>query len=169
MMAVYSELLYQLNNWLWLISIVIPILVFFAGRSSQSYLIVATVWCASHFINLKLEPWLWELATSRSDNLIYWFSTWASIDALCIALIVMAHRYVNIKLDFEAFSISVCLAGLAFLQIATYLDGVVWQTKLLQEAYTVGVNTGHVANSVILLFPLITGAKEFINSKRKVV
>lgn len=168
MMAVYSELLYQLNNWLWLISIVIPVLVFFSGSSSQSYLIVAIIWCASQFINLKIEPWLWDFATADPDNIIYWFSTWASVDAICIALVVFAHKYLNIKIDFEAFSISICLAGLAFLQIAVYLDGVVWQTKMIQEAYTIGVNTGNVANCLILLFPLIATTQEYMN-KRKVM
>ncbi|MCF2829778.1 MULTISPECIES: hypothetical protein [Pseudoalteromonas] len=165
MLAGYSELLNQLNSWLWLVSISLPFVVLFMGKGSQSYFIVAAVWCTAQLFNLQFEEKLWAIAT-EPGNLFYWFGSWATIDVLCIALIIFCHKSLKIKIDFEAFSISICLAMLAILQILTYLDGVVWQTYLLGEAYTLGVNTGNLANSLILAVPIVCKAIESFNLKR---
>ena len=166
MLAGYSELLNQLNSWLWLASISLPFIVLFLGKGSQSYFIVAGVWCTSQLFNLQFEERFWAVAT-ESDNLFYWFGSWATIDVACIALIIFCHKSLKIQIDFEAFSISICLAMLAVLQILTYLDGVVWQTYLLREAYTLGVNTGNLANSLILAAPIVCKAIESFNLKKE--
>ncbi|MDK1288511.1 hypothetical protein [Pseudoalteromonas umbrosa] len=164
MFAGYSELLNELNSWLWLATIILPFLVLLTRSGNRSYFVVAAVWCSVQLLNLKIEGFLWE--TSK-NNLIYWFGTWATIDALSIILVLASHKTLKIKLGFEAFSISICIAILALLQIGTYIDGAVLKTYLMKEAYTIGVNTGNLANALILSVPLLSVCLNTFKQRRR--
>ncbi|MCF2910779.1 hypothetical protein L1285_20945 [Pseudoalteromonas sp. DL2-H2.2] len=153
MFSNYSELLNELNTYLWVATVCFPILVFLIGAGSRSYFIGAVVWCVSQFISLKIEGPLWEIA--KKHDIVLWFGTYATIDALCVTLIFLLHNKLKLKVGYEAFSIALCLAFVCFSQIARYTDGVILQTKVLGTFYKVAINTGNLASAVVLSLPLI--------------
>ncbi|MEK0158667.1 hypothetical protein WLQ65_05840 [Pseudoalteromonas piscicida] len=153
MFSNYSELLNELNNYLWITTVCFPIAAILLSQGSRSYFIGATVWCVSQFISFRIEGPLWKLA--KEQDVVYWFGTFATIDAVSITLIFLLHNKLKCKVGYEAFSIALCFAFVCFVQIARYIDGVVLETKLLGEFYKVAINTGNLVSAVILALPLV--------------
>ncbi|MBD1584847.1 hypothetical protein [Pseudoalteromonas sp. S16_S37] len=153
MFSNYSELLNELNNYLWVTTVCFPIATLLLSQGSKSYFIGAVVWCVSQFISFRIEESLWNFA--KDHGVVYWFSTFATIDAVSITLIFLLHNKLKTKVGYEAFSIALCFACVCFVQIARYVDGIVLQTKVLGTFYKVAINTGNLVSAIILALPLI--------------
>ncbi|TMP27185.1 hypothetical protein CWB99_15825 [Pseudoalteromonas rubra] len=152
MFANYVDELHSLNTWIWCLSLVAPILMFSKRLGSRSYYITAITWLITQFINLRIESYLFAL--SKEAGFIFWFGSWATIDAISITLIYAFHVQLKAKVEFEAMSVMIAYAFLGMVQIIYYFDAVVIQTRIFESAYQIAINTGNVVITLILTLPL---------------
>lgn len=151
----YENKLHEINTWIWLVSVIAPMVMYGIKIGSRSYYIAAVVWVLSQFINLRIEPFLNEFVSSSDDNLIYWYATWATLDVLCIFVIFFVHWRHKISIGFTSLSIIVAYSLLALLQTIRHFELDLFGTHHLTQLYTVGINTGNIAITVIITMPLL--------------
>ncbi|WP_462171109.1 hypothetical protein [Pseudoalteromonas xiamenensis] len=159
----YLTKLYEVNTWIWVFSLVAPLIMFYLKIGSRSYFIAALVWLISQLLNLKLEPVLFRL--SKEIDFLFWFGSWAVIDALCISLIYLIHLRLKAKIEPVAMNVIYTYASLATLQLVYYVDAVLLGTRYLSEIYKVGVNVGNILIVTFLALPLIQ--RHFLKLKNK--
>ncbi|WMO14359.1 hypothetical protein [Pseudoalteromonas piscicida] len=160
----YLSKLYEVNTWIWSISLIAPLVMLYLKIGSRSYFIAALVWLISQLLNLKLEPILFKL--SKEIDFLFWFGSWAAIDAACISLIYAIHQRLKARIEPIAMNVIYIYAGLAILQLVYYVDAVLLGTRYLAEVYRVGVNLGNILIASCLALPLLKG--HFIKVKNKV-
>ncbi|KZN57619.1 hypothetical protein N473_07015 [Pseudoalteromonas luteoviolacea CPMOR-1] len=151
----YINKLHELNTWIWLLSIIAPTAMYFLKAGSQSYFIGAGVWIVSQFINLRIEPYLSQFVDESRDHLVYWYGTWAAINALCIFAIYLAHLRRNVAVGFTSISIMFAYAGLFLLQLIRHLELEITGTNYFSKTYTIGINTGNVVITLLISAPLL--------------
>lgn len=149
----YSAFLNAINTYLWIATVCAPLTMYLLNYGSKSYFIGAIVWCVSHFINLNIEKPLWDFTSQH--GMIYWFSVYATIDAICLTLIYVLHKKSSIKVGFTSLSIALCFSALAIIQVARYIDGMVIGTNVLGFIYKTAINTGNLVCTVVLTVPVI--------------
>ncbi len=151
----YLNKLHEINTWIWLISVIAPLVMYCLRIGSRSYYIASAVWVVSQFLNLRIEPYLDEIVSASRDNLVFWYGTWATLDVLCIFVIYFAHTRHKVCIGFTSLSVMIAYAILGLLQTLRYLELELFETHHLSSLYTLGINTGNVTISTVIAIPLL--------------
>ncbi len=151
----YLNKLHEINTWIWLISVIAPLVMYCLKIGSRSYYIASAVWVLSQFLNLRIEPYLNEIVSASRDNLVFWYGTWATLDVLCIFVIYYAHIRHKACIGFTSLSVMFAYSALGLLQIARFFELEIFGTHHLSTLYTLGINSGNLAISSLIALPLV--------------
>ncbi|MBQ4864589.1 hypothetical protein J8L98_23175 [Pseudoalteromonas sp. MMG013] len=123
----------EIANYVWVITILLILAAIFL-RLDKSSLISLVVWIVAELIMARLAP----IIVAIEDNLTsqhVWYVTWIIFDTVCIALLFIIHKHLNIAASKLSVFIATSFITLLFLQAARYVDRLVLETNSLIDIY----------------------------------
>lgn len=125
-----------LVDWLCSIVEIAALLVMIKLRSNVSSRLSLAVWVVANVLMQLVTPQvlIWcEKVSGYSYDI--WFGSWIVFNALALWAIVLMHRLAGLSASKLTRYISACFFALTFVQIAGYIDRVVFESHVLGSAY----------------------------------